>query len=107
MFCLDTQLHCCMYVHMHTFPCGLVVLVIATFTAMTLSALSYLSIVTIGSSHVVTVVVECNCITNKMFVYVYVLCKLKVKCTLTHPMLSIQDIGLLSHTLHFRKCRVN
>ena len=51
---------------------------------MTLSALSYLSIVTIGSSHVVTVVVECNCITNKMLVYVYVLCKLKVKCTLTH-----------------------
>ena len=36
--------------------------------SMTLSALSYLSIVTIGNLHVVTVVVECNCMTNKMLV---------------------------------------
>ena len=28
---------------------------------------------------------------------------LVVDCTLTHPVLKVQDMGLLSHTLHFRK----
>ena len=65
MFCLDTQLHCCVYAQLSLWFSGSGD---CYLYSMTLSALSYLSIVTIGNSHVVTVVVECNCITNKMLV---------------------------------------